>query len=212
MSSATSTSSAADGVEVSEPSAPPSSALQPWQFFVLAALICATVLTWIVRGQGVTTVILVSLLMGGIALVAVATLRMVRPLVSPSEDRTPVVGEWTRAALEREKQLTLRTIKELEFDRSMGKVSEDDYREMAGRLRARASRLIRQLDAGASYRTKIEQDLAKRLGAGAATADGTVAADSTVASAAAAAGQACAACSTLNDLDAKFCKSCGNKL
>ena len=205
MSSATSTSSAADAVDVPERAA--SSSLQPWQFFVLAALICATVLTWIVRGQGVTTVILVTLLMAGVAIVAVATLRMVRPLVSPSEDRTPVVGEWTRAALEREKQLTLRTIKELEFDRSMGKVSEDDHREMAGRLRARAARLIQQLDAGAGYRTKIERDLAKRLGS-AATSDAPPA----TAPAAAAAGRACAECSTVNDTDAKFCKSCGNRL
>jgi hypothetical protein len=183
-----------------------SSALQPWQFFVLAALICATVLTWIVRGQGVTTVILVTLLMAGVAIVAVATLRMVRPLVSPSEDRTPVVGEWTRAALEREKQLTLRTIKELEFDRSMGKVSEDDYREMAGRLRARAARLIQQLDAGAGYRSKIERDLAKRLGSAATDAPPATA------PAAVAAGRACAECSTVNDTDAKFCKSCGTRL
>ena len=43
-----------------------------------------------------------------------------------------------RAALEREKALVLRSIKELEFDRAMGKVSPKDFDEMAGRLRARA--------------------------------------------------------------------------
>ena len=35
---------------------------------------------------------------------------------------------------------------------------------MSGRLRARAARLMRQLDAGAGYREQIERDLAKRLG------------------------------------------------
>ncbi len=75
-----------------------------------------------------------------------------------------MVGDRTRAALEREKMLALRTLKELEFDRSMKKISEDDYSEMSTRLRARATRIIRQLDAGAGYRAKIEADLAKRLG------------------------------------------------
>ena len=63
-----------------------------------------------------------------------------------------MIGERTRAALEREKMLTLRSIKELEFDRAMGKLSDEDFQEMSGRLRARAARLMRQLDAGAGYR------------------------------------------------------------
>ena len=75
-----------------------------------------------------------------------------------------MVGQRTRVALEREKMLTLRSIKELEFDRAMGKLSDEDWHEMSGRLRARAARLMRQLDAGAGYREQIEQDLAKRLG------------------------------------------------
>ena len=58
----------------------------------------------------------------------------------------------------------LRSIKELEFDRAMGKVSEKDFAEMSGRLRARAARLMRQLDAGAGYRSEIEQEIAKRIG------------------------------------------------
>ena len=126
--------------------------LQPWQFFVLAALICATGVTYLVRGQGVTTVLLLSVLMATTAIVGLAVLRAVRPLVTTQEDRTAMVGDRTRAALEREKMLALRTLKELEFDRSMKKISEDDYSEMSTRLRARASRIIRQLDAGAGYR------------------------------------------------------------
>jgi hypothetical protein len=174
--------------------------LQPWQFFVLAALICATGVTYMVRGQGVTTVLLLSVLMLTTASVGLAVLRTVRPLVTKQEDRTPMVGDRTRAALEREKMLALRTLKELEFDRSMKKISEDDYREMSARLRARATRIIRQLDAGSGYRTKIEADVAKRL--------------EKVEPEARARAQArtCAACQTPNDADAKFCKGCGQKL
>jgi hypothetical protein len=138
--------------------------LQPWQFFVLAALGCATAVTFVARGQGPTAIVLLSVLMGTAGLIGYATLRMVGPLVAPEEDRTAMIGERTRVALEREKLLTLRSIKELEFDRAMGRLSEGDFQEMAGRLRARAAGLIRQLDAGADYRHQIEKDLAKRLG------------------------------------------------
>jgi hypothetical protein len=171
--------------------------IQPWQFFVLAALGCATAVTFLVRGQGVTVVILVSVLMAATALVGVAALRAVRPLVSAHDDRTVVIGERTRATLERDKTLTLRAIKDLEFDRAMGKLSEDDFRDMSGRLRSRAARLIKQLDAGAGYRDQIERDLAKRLGQNAPAASAT---------------HACAQCGVQNDPDAKFCKQCGVRL
>src|SRR4029077_704377 len=133
--------------------------LQPWQFFVLAALGCATAVTFVARGQGPTAIVLLSVLMGTAALIGYATLRMVRPLVAPEEDRTIMIGERTRVALEREKLLTLRSIKELEFDRAMGRVSDDDFADMAGRLRLRAAGLMKQLDSGAGYRDQIEKDL-----------------------------------------------------
>src|SRR5262249_60533678 len=99
--------------------------------------------------QGPTAIILLGVLMMTAAFVGYATLRAVRPLVAPEEERTAMVGERTRAALEREKLLTLRSIKELEFDRAMGRLSEEDFAEMAGRLRLRAAGLIKQLDSGA---------------------------------------------------------------
>ena len=79
-------------------------------------------------------------------IVGIAALRMLRPLFFRYDDRTAMVGERTRSALEREKLFVLRSIKELEFDRAMGKVSEADFAEMAGRLRARALRVMQQLE------------------------------------------------------------------
>jgi hypothetical protein len=145
----------------------------------------------------VTTVILLTVMMGTTALVGLAALRALRPLVSPHDDRSAVVGQRMRAALEHEKSLALRTIKELEFDHAMKKISDEDFREMSIRLRARATRLMKQLDAGASYRTLIERDLARRLGE---------VVEKTRAS------TTCAKCSTANDPDARFCKSCGERL
>ena len=173
------------------------SGLHPWQFFTLAGLGCLTAVTFMVRGQGATKVVLVSVLMTTAALVGMATLRALRPLVSPEDDRTAMIGQRTRAALEREKTLALRSIKELEFDRAMGRLSDADWQEMSTRLRARAARLMKQLDAGADYRARVEQDLAKRIGEKTVTASTE---------------RACAACATVNDIDAKFCKNCGAKL
>ncbi len=173
--------------------------MQPWQFFVLAGLACATTVTFLLRGQGITAVLLASVLMAATTLVGMAALRVVRPLVTTHDDRGALIGQRTRAALEVEKNNTLRTIKELEFDRAMGKMSEEDFREMSVRLRARAARLIKQLDAGSGYRSQIEKDLARRLGEHQEKG-------------AAAALRSCAKCRTGNDPDAKFCKNCGERL
>ena len=170
--------------------------LQAWHFFVFAGLLCATVATFMARGQSVAAIVLVTVLMAATTVVGLAVLRTVRPLVFGDEDRTQMVGQRTRAALEREKMLVLRSIKELEFDKAMGKLSEGDYQEMSGRLRARATRLIRQLDAG-GYRAQVEADLVKRVGE--AAAEPQVAGF-------------CSACGTARDTDAKFCKNCGTKL
>ena len=200
--------------------------LEPWQFFVLAALGCATAVTFVARGQGPTAVILLSILMATAALVGYAALRALRPLVMVEEDRTVMVGQRTRVALEREKLMTLRSIKELEFDRAMGRLSDEDWNEMSGRLRSRAARLMRQLDAGAGYRDQIERDLAKRIGEADARPkpsryeEGEVENRSATAlaergddrSAKALAGRCCAACDTVNDPDARFCKGCGQAL
>jgi len=195
-------------------SVPPSDqVLRPWQFFVLAALGLATAATFMVRGQGVIPVIMLSVLMGTTAVAGMAALRLLRPLVSDEEDRTPMIGSRTRAALEREKMLALRAIKELDFDRAMGKLSEADWKEMSGRLRARAAGLMRQLDAGAGYREQIERDVAKRLAADAQAPPAPVRSASVPAEPHdAPETRVCATCATANDADARFCKNCGQQL
>jgi hypothetical protein len=130
-----------------------------------------------------------------------------------------MLGQRTRAALERDKLLALRAIKELEFDRAMGKLSDDDFKEMAGRLRARAARLMRQLDAGAGYREQIERDLAKKMSGDARlkpsrsdveNSGKTASIDER--SATASAERICPSCDSQNDDDARFCKNCGARL
>ena len=182
--------------------------IHAWQFFVLAGIACATVATFMARGQSIAAIVLVTVMMATTTIVGLAVLRTVRPLVFGDEDRTQMIGQRTRAALEREKMLVLRSIKELEFDKAMGKLSTADFDEMSGRLRTRAARLIRQLDAG-GYRSQVEADLAKRLGeAPAPERDGV----SRASDAEAGIARFCAACGVARDADARFCKNCGAKL
>jgi hypothetical protein len=127
------------------------------------------------------------------------------------------LGHRARAALEREKQLVLRSIKDLEFDRAMGKLAQADFDEMSARLKLRALRLMQQLDADTvAPRERLERELAERLRGGAvATAATAVAAPVVTAGAAPAAagtGIICAECGASNDEDARFCKGCGTRL
>jgi hypothetical protein len=193
----------------------PDAGFRAWHFFVLVSLAASTAAVLLSRRSSPEHLILLSFTIGAAGLAAAALYRMLAPLalrdVSQLSDRP---SERARAALEREKALVLRSIKELEFDRAMGKVSPADFDEMAGRLRARAITLMKQVDAGGSgYRELIERELQQRLkarAAGPATAAPPAAEPSTVS--ADNASRNCAACETVNDHDAAFCKRCGSAL
>ncbi len=178
---------------------------QPWQFFTLVGLAAATALVFMavfVWHTDRPAAILLSVTVGAAAFAGYTAWRTVAPLTGEEAESTPTsVGGRTRAVLEREKLLTLRAIKDLEFDRAMKKVSEQDFTEMSGRLRIRAAGLIRQLDSTVSYRDEIDRELARRQGPVSEAAPTAVAAT-----------RACAGCGTANDTDAKFCKSCGAAL
>ena len=180
-----------------------------------------------VRGSSPSNIILICLAIGAAALVGLGALRTLRPLVSAETYQPEMIGSRTRAALEREKNLLLRSLKELEFDHAMGKVSAGDYEEMTARLRSRAVRLIKQLDAaGSGYREIIERELASRLGKAGPAAPGEEPAGLQAAPSERPTGETpptgegraarvsgnCSTCGTFNDPDARFCKQCGIRL
>ena len=201
-----------EGGAGSPQSAPRRDTLQPWHFFVLVSLLTATVAVILARNSRPEHLVLISLTIGAAGFAAGALYRTLVPLVGKDSltVETPV-DPGRRAELEREKLLILRAIKELEFDRAMGKVSGRDFDEMSGRLRARAMAIMRGLDAGgAAYRELIERELTARLcrPGPARTSPGRQPA---ARRAGAAAPGACP-CGTRNDPDAAFCKRCGMKL
>jgi hypothetical protein len=187
--------------------------LQPWHFFLLLSLVAATVAVVVAREARPEHLVLISLTIGAAGFAGVALYRTLAPLVGKEESQPAgVLSESMRAVLEREKMLVLRSIKELEFDRAMNKVSAKDFEEMSGRLRARAMSLMRQLDTEAGYRELIERDLQARLHSpgGRARRERTVRPAPAPVAEANAAGTC--ACGTANDADAAFCKRCGARL
>ena len=180
-----------------------SSSFRAWHFFVLAGLVGATVAVVTVQPTETASVVLLVLSVAAGSYVGFGIYRSVLPLVSRKvPTRIETVGGRTRAALDREKTLVLRAIKELEFDHAMGKVSEDDFAAMGGKLRSRARELLRQLDVdGMTYRDLIERELLERLGLIGLESPGLQGAPERR--------PVCDSCGTSNEEDAQFCKSCG---
>ena len=179
---------------------------------MLASLIAATGAVIMSRQSTPEHLVLISLMIASAGLAAAGFYRVMSPLVGDgSAMAAEALSERARAVLAREKALVLRALKDLEFDRSMGKVSQADFDEMAGRLRSRALSLMKQLDEdGSGYRTIIERELSARLAARAAGAVVEPVPQPAVTRELAAPGLC--ACGTENDADAHFCKRCGTKL
>ena len=140
-----------------------------------------------------------------------------------------------RSAEEEQKRAVLRALKDLEYERSVGKISEEDYHEYSARYRGEAKRLIQSLDENlAEGRKQVEQELERRLSKanGKGNEVETPVSDKSAAEPIATASDAeespesgpsgpvsvtastreCAACQTKNELDARFCKACGKSM
>ncbi len=186
------------------------------------------------RGIGLALLVLAS----GILLLAI-TLAW-SSVQSLGDDRELTLDEamaLTAPSVEEEKKrAVLRALKDLEYERSVGKISEEDYAKLSTRYREEAKTLLRVLDsADAPGREKAERLVKKRLeraGLLASTPKQVEAAAAPVEIAAAADAEpasgpfegepalpdaqdeikTCGECSTDNDRDARFCKQCGTPL
>lgn len=236
------------------------SVFRPWHFFVVLTLLAATAAVLTSPKVAPEQLVVLSMTVFAAGAVALAAYRTLVPLVGRERRLLgESLGHRERAALEREKQLVLRSIKELEFDRAMGKLAPEDFDEMSRRLRVRALGLMQQLDTDSpAPRARLERELDERLrersderqparsgdggrassasasasvlapeselesasesGAESESADGPVLVDVLTGPDAIRGGQvgsatlACEACGVSNDLDARFCKSCGTRL
>jgi hypothetical protein len=175
-------------------------AFRPWHFFIVGALVAATAAVLLSARTSPEHLVMLSVTVFAAGIAAYACYRMLVPLLGHSpQARAGLLGAIARRTLEREKIIVLRAIKELEFDRAMGKIAADDFAEISGRLRQRAMRLMRQLDdVQADARARVERELAARVHGAAPVAETSR--------------PACPSCATVNDADARFCKACGAPL
>ena len=196
--------------------APLRGGIPAWRLLAIGMFAASAAGAFATRGSGVVNAVSIAVMILTVGLVVAAAARTLAPLASDETgERADMLAGRTRAALEREKMLVLRSIKETEFDRAMRKISDADYQEMVSRLRARAVGLIRQIEGGGGYRALIERDLAALVGTGSPAAVPAPAAptvgtsQAAPADAAAAPDGGCLRCGTVNDRDARFCKTCG---
>jgi hypothetical protein len=191
--------------------------LQAWHVYLLASLAAATAAVMISRHTTPPALILLSAAIVAAGAVATALHYALVGFFGGRGTRDVArLSESIREHLEREKRLVLRSIKELEFDHEMGKVSDQDFAEIGARLREHALEIL----------SDLEQDERTRAGrpaaAPAAPPQREVPASlpaptETEAPAAAPAPMTpaiviCASCQGENDADARFCKHCGAKL
>lgn len=169
----------------SRPRAGKDAGMQPWHFFLLLAMVGATWAVIEARHTNPAALILISAAILSAGFVAIASHSALAGFFG-AKTSAPALSGSAREALEQEKALVLRSIKELEFDRAMGKLSDADFAEISGNLRARALGLLEQLEkAPAVDESDVEDEADLR---------------------------ACSKCRTDNDPDAKFCKNCGARL
>ena len=74
------------------------------------------------------------------------------------------LGMGAPSRVEEEKRSVLRALKDLEYERSVGKISPEDYAELLAKYRAEAKRLIQSVDSALGpAREEVEKALEQRL-------------------------------------------------
>lgn len=161
--------------------------LQAWHFYLLLAMAGATWAVLQARDTHPASLLLLSAAVLAAGGVAIAVHHAVLGFFGLGGGDRTVLDRSTRRALEQEKTMLLRSIKELEFDRAMRKLGDADFAEIDARLRARAVVLMEQLE--------IPDPVLPPRPAPAASIAGR-----------------CPSCDAQNDSDARFCKACGERI
>lgn len=198
----------------------------PW--FALAVLAGAVLTGWLVSvGTGVLVVA------GGLVVaVLVVGYLAVDALLSEGEDLSTVAdfAQSELRELEREKSAILGSIRDLENERDLGKISAADFEALDAFFRKRAVDVMKKIDRDlSSWRKRAEALVAERIEQARRAAPPTAVAapartapvhpSNEEAEPVAAAGpwpapatRSCGACDTPIDPDSNFCKKCGKRV
>ncbi len=193
------------------PSPPETPAENPWSSARLQSLAwvlpAGSVAAALAMGAiyGVGTALLT--LAGGVLLIVIsifwASVRTLSGDAAITLEEALALGSPT--ATEEQKRAVLQALKDLEFERSVGKIAEADYEELVARYRAEAKRLLRAVDEDlAPLREKAALYVAEQLGTERPQKRSKPPRKND--------DPVCPSCRTQNDTDAAFCKKCGHKL
>jgi hypothetical protein len=129
---------------------------------VPVAWLCAAVVAGFVWGVEVVLLVLAA---GAITLVIVLMWGSVQSLTGNAKlGLEEALGMGAPSKVEEEKRAVLRALKDLEYERGVGKISEQDYAELLSKYRAEAKRLIQSVDeALGPARSEVEKSLTERL-------------------------------------------------
>jgi len=159
--------------------------LHPRHLYLLLSMVGATAAVVVVGRSHPVALVLLSLTVVAAGLVGLALQGALSGFLGLTSSGAVQRTARETSELEREKAMVLRSIKELEFDRAMRKISDADFAQLNGSLRARAIALMEALERRS-------------------TPAATPAPRPTV--------KICSKCETTNEADARFCKSCGERL
>ena len=129
---------------------------------------------------------------------------LIRPRSSPSLPYEPLDPEETP------KGVALAALKEIEFDRETGKLSDDDYEFLKAKYTVTAVEALRQERVGA-VSNDIEAVIAAKVRA-LRSAPATTPSDTSPVSTSSGSAPACETCGPRPEPDALFCSTCGRRL
>lgn len=155
-----------------------------------------------------TTFLLALLLSAG------AAVYVLWPLLSQTAPDVPIEDDRLTDLISR-KDSVLVAIKDLEFDRQVGKLSEEDYERFNARLRQQAIGYLRQIDKLAPQSAQLDESLEKEIARLRKTHIAPVAVNGNAASAAGlveAPVVAVPAGKIAGKIVARFCTNCGQPL
>ena len=173
----------------------------------LAVVVAVAVPVGLLKGAPTVVLWLGFSLLAGAVLLFWETLRL---LLDPSQPGDAAEGDDDGAALgalEERKRAALQALRDLEFERSIGRLGEEDHKALEARYREEARAAMRAIDEGIGpWRARAEAMLAAAESAEPAAEAAVVAAPAVASTG------ACPKCATVNDNDAVFCKRCGHRM
>ncbi len=181
---------------------------------VVAVVAAVAVPLGVTRGAPTVVLWLAFSVLAGAVLLFWESVRLLLDPTAPGDGTAEGTESGVPAELETRKRAALRALRDIEYERAIQRLSEEDYRTLEQKYRAEARAAMRAIDEGlAAWLPRADALLAE---AEAGAPNGEVApptADTAQpAEPATVTGRACPKCNARNDADAVFCKKCGARV